>query len=235
MVLAPLISQLSLVQSPLFGVALTVGLYVICLFFYQKLRWLHPVVFTSLFVLFILVVADIPYENYQLGGDLIFFFLGPATVALAVPLYKNYLLIREHFWSILIGILAGCLTGMFSAYLIVWLLGGSREMFLALASKTVTTPIAVEMVQGWGGAPQLIGVLTVLTGIIGSVCGPKLLKLCGISDDIAYATAIGTSAHGIGTARLLLDSERRGGVSGFAMGLTGIVMPLFMVLLTFYL
>lgn len=213
-------------NTPFFGLFITIAVYFFCLRLYVRFNWLHPLVSTSGLLIVLLSVTGIPYEHYRLGGDMLSFLLGPATVALAVPLYKHYALMRKQLSIILSGVVIGCLAGILSAAGIVILLGGSRELMLTMIPKTVTTPIAIELVQTLGGAPELGAVLTVLTGLIGSVVGPRLMALCGISGDIALGVAMGTSSHGIGTARLFHESTFQASVSGFAMGLAGICLSI---------
>ncbi len=210
-------------NTPLFGVSLTVIAYALSLSVHNKYRKLHPLFLCSAVIIVVLLLSKIPYESYRRGGDYITFFLGPATVALGVPLYKNASKIRSSFVSIVTGITAGTLSALLLSAGLVWSLGGSMELLITMMPKSVTSPIALEISRQAGGIPELTAVLTVLTGLIGSMFGPGLLRVAGVRDDIALGTAIGTSAHGIGTARVIRDSELQGSVSGFAMGVTAIL------------
>ena len=173
-----------------------------------------------------LLFAGIPYESYKHGGDLIVFFLGPATVALGVPLYKQARKIRGHVMALVTGIAVGSAAGMASAALFVWLFHGSRIVLLSMLPKSVTTPISMALAEQLHGDPPLTAAFTVVAGLIGSVIGPRLLRLAGIRHDLAIGAAIGTSSHGIGTARVIRESELQGGVSGLAMALAGIFTSL---------
>lgn len=197
--------------------------YLIALKLHQRWKWLHPLFVTSGGLVALLLLARIPYEAYSIGGEWIEFLLGPATVALGVPLYKQASRIKDRLASILCGITAGSLSAMASAALLVWLLGGTRELIVTMIPKSATTPISMEIIRQLGGMPELGAVLTVLTGLLGSMIGPELLKLTGVREDIPVGVAIGTSSHGIGTARVLRESELTGSVSGFAMAMTGII------------
>ncbi|MDQ1909245.1 LrgB family protein [Paenibacillus sp. GD4] len=210
-------------NTPLFGVSLTVIVYALSLSVHNKYRNLHPLFLCSAVIIVVLLLSKIPYESYRRGGDYITFFLGPATVALGVPLYKNASKIRSSFASIVTGITVGTLSALLLSAGLVWSLGGSMELLITMMPKSVTSPIALEISRQAGGIPELTAVLTVLTGLIGSMFGPGLLRAAGVRDDIALGTAIGTSAHGIGTARVIRDSELQGSVSGFAMGVTAIL------------
>ncbi|MGD8188915.1 LrgB family protein [Brevibacillus ginsengisoli] len=223
------------VNTPLFGLVITIAAYFVSMRLYVRFQWLHPLISASCLLILFLAITGIPYDQYRLGGDMLSFLLGPATVALAVPLYKHYALMRKQLGMILSGVIIGCLAGIISAAGIVLLFGGSRELMLTMIPKTVTTPIAIEIVQTMGGVPELGAVLTVLTGLIGSVIGPRLMELCGIRSDMAIGVAMGTSSHGIGTAKLFHESSLQASVSGFAMGLAGISLSLLMIPLRYFL
>lgn len=219
----------SVADDPLFGVTLTLLFYLTALGLHRKWKWLHPLFVTGGGLIAMFVLLDIPYESYRQGGDLITFMLGPATVALGIPLYKQASRIRKRMAAILGGITVGSLSAIISSAVLVWLLGGTKELMLTMIPKSVTTPISVEIVRQLGGEPELAAVLTVLTGLLGSMVGPQLLRIVGIRDDIPLGVAIGTSSHGIGTARVLRESELAGGVSGFSMAVAGIVTSICMI------
>jgi predicted murein hydrolase (TIGR00659 family) len=211
------------VQQPMFGISVTVLAYVLALIIGRRWSWLHPLLVCSALIILVLIAGGISYEDYKIGGGMIEFFLGPATVALGVPMYKHAQKIKNSFVSIVAGITVGSVMGIASAAALVWCLGGSRDILLAMMPKSVTSPIAIEIIRSFGGIPELGAVFTVLTGLLGSMIGPEVLRWFGIREDIAIGTAVGTSAHGIGTARLIRESELRGSISGFSMGLTGII------------
>lgn len=216
-------------NTPLFGLTVTIAAFFAATYLYTQIRWLHPLLSTSGSIILLLVMADIPYDQYKLGGDILVLLLGPATVSLAVPLYKHFEQMKKQVPIIITGVLIGCVAGILSAGGIVALLSGSRELMLSMIPKTVTTPIAIELIHTLGGSPELGAVLTVLTGLVGSMVGPRLLVLCGIKGDIALGVAIGTSSHGIGTARLINESQIQASVSGFAMGLAGISLSILVI------
>ncbi|WP_135551064.1 LrgB family protein [Paenibacillus cymbidii] len=213
-------------DQPLFGIAITVLVYSCAQWLYARWRFLHPLFVTAGSLIALLLVTGIPYEDYRKGGDALVLLLGPATVALGVPLYKNAALIRRQLVAILGGLTTGSIAAMLASAALVWLLGGSQELLLTMVPKSVTTPIAIELTRRLGGIPELSAVLTTLTGLIGSMAGPELLRLCGVRSDVAVGVAVGTASHGIGTARLIRDSELQGGVSGMAMGLAGMFVSL---------
>jgi putative effector of murein hydrolase len=151
------------------------------------------------------------------------FLLGPATVALAVPLYANLERLKKTLVPIAGGLAAGSLAAVLSAIGIGWALGASRESLLSLAPKSVTTPIAMGIAEKLGGLPSLTAVLVVATGILGAVLARGTLNLLRIEDHAVRGFAVGVAAHGIGTARAFQVSETMGAFAGLAMGLNGLL------------
>jgi predicted murein hydrolase (TIGR00659 family) len=228
-----------LVSTPLFGVTLTVVVYLLAQIIYRRVGsvWANPVLVAIVTIILLLKGSGITYKDYSHGGDMLLFLLGPSVVALAVPLYQR----RGEVWRrkrpILIGIFAGCLASILSACGLAWVLGGSRDVILSLAPKSVTTPIAISIVTKIGGIAPLTAALVVLTGCLGAVCGPEFCRRIGITTPIATGLAMGTSAHGIGTARMFEIDRLAGAVSGLAIGLNGLMttflLPLLMALTGF--
>jgi predicted murein hydrolase (TIGR00659 family) len=216
-------------NHPLFGVTLSVVAYTLGIQLSQKYPWIHPLFVSSLSIILFLLVAHIPYETYKIGGDWLSFLLGPATVALGVPLYKYRSLIKKQLSAILTGVVLGSLTGILSAGSFIWLLGGSKQLIFTMLPKSVSSPIAIELSKLVGGIPELSAVLTVLTGLIGSMLGRSFLQRLGIHETWVIGIATGTAAHGIGTAKLMYSSELEGSYSAFAMALAGIVTSIFFI------
>lgn len=225
-----------LVATPLFGITLTLVVYLLAQLAYRRLNsvLVNPVLVSIVSIVILLLVSGIEYRDYARGGDLILFLLGPSVVALAIPLYQR----REQIWQrrapILFGVFAGSLASIISASGLAWLLGGSREIVLSLAPKSVTTPIAISIVEKIGGIAPLTAALVVLTGCLGAVCGPEFCRLIGITSPVATGLAVGTASHGIGTARMFEVDRLAGAVAGLAIGLTGLMttflLPLLMAL-----
>ncbi|OAS18968.1 murein hydrolase effector protein LrgB [Paenibacillus oryzisoli] len=222
-------TSFSWLMNPMFGITLSVAAYTAAQFIHQRWRWLHPLFVCSGFIILVLLSFHIPYSAYKVGADMITLLLGPATVALGVPLYKHAGLIKKHLTSILLAVTLGSVSGIVTAAALVGLLGGSREILLSMLPKSVSSPIALEISRHLGGLPELTAVLTVLTGLFGSMIGRKLLTWLGWRDTLSIGIAVGTAAHGIGTARLLKDSEEEGSMSGFAMGAAGIITSILFI------
>jgi predicted murein hydrolase (TIGR00659 family) len=210
-------------NQPLFGVTVSVVAYALGIGISQKYPRIHPLFVSSLIIILLLISAKIPYESYKIGGDWLSFLLGPATVALGVPLYKYRSRIKKQLAAILTGVVAGSIAGILSVGSFIWLLGGSKQLVLTMLPKSVSAPIAIELSKLIGGIPELSAVVTVLTGLIGSMLGKSFLQRLGIRGPLATGIATGTAAHGIGTAKLMHSSEIEGSYSAFAMALSGIV------------
>ena len=218
-------------SHPVFGVAVTVIAYAIAGRVQARWRWMPTLVTTCGLLMGLLLVDHISLDDYHRGGDLVTFFLGPATIALGVPLYKQFARIRRHAAAVGISVLLGSIFSIAAAALAVKIGHGSDIVFRSMLPKGVTTPIAIELSKPLHGVPELSAVFAVLGGLFGSIIGPKLLRLCGIHGDIAIGLAMGTSSHGIGTARVVRDSELQAGASGLAMGLAGIITSVLIALI----
>jgi len=190
----------------------------------------NPVLIAVILLATLLVFTGTSYETYFEGAQFVHFMLGPATVALAAPLYANRARIRAALLPMLAGLLAGSLTAVVSALAIARAFGLSGETLASLAPKSATAPVALGVAESIGGSPTLTAVLVILTGITGAVIAAPLLNLMRIRDARARGFAIGTAAHGIGTARAFQESETAGAFSGIGMGLnallTALIVPL---------
>lgn len=186
----------------------------------------NPVLLAIAMLVALLLATHTSYAAYFGGGQYIHFLLGPATVALAVPMHANLGRIRRSATAILPAILAGCVTASVSAMLIAKWLGGAREIVLSLGPKSVTTPIAMGVAEEIGGQPSLAAVFVLLTGLTGIVLAGPAMRLMRVSDWRARGLAAGTAAHGLATARILLLNETAGAFGGLAIGVNGILTAL---------
>jgi predicted murein hydrolase (TIGR00659 family) len=219
--------------SPLLHLTLTLVAYQLSLALYRRAKFnplLNPVLIAVILVVSVLVATGTRYDTYFDGAKFVHFLLGPATVALAIPLYRQFAIVRRSAAAILVSLLVGSLTAAGSAVAIAWALGGSRDSLLALAPKSVTAPVAMGITERLGGLPSLTAVLVILTGILGAMIGTSILNALGIKNWSARGLAMGTASHGIGTARALQVNETAGAFAGLAMGLnalaTAILLPL---------
>jgi len=222
-----------LLTSPLFGITLTLLVYRLSELLYKRSRFIlfNPVAVSIVSIILLLKFCDIPYQDYNNGGRMILFLLGPSVVALAVPLYQRRQEILKRKLPILLGIVAGALSSIISAAGIAWLLGGSHQVVLSLVPKSVTTPIAIGISEKIGGIVPLTAALVVLTGCLGAICGPEFCRLIGVRSKAAMGLAVGTASHGIGTARMLGEDRFAGAIAGLAIGLNGLATALIVPLL----
>ena len=222
-----------LAETPLLGLTITLVAYLIGQTVYRRAR-LHPaanpVLIAVLILVGLLTLTGTPYTTYFEGAQFVHFLLGPATVALAVPLYRVLSEVRRSALGLSIAILAGSLTAALSAVAIAWVAGAGRETMLSLAPKSVTTPIAMGVAEAIGGLPSLTAVLVILTGILGAMSATLTLNLLGITDWRVRGTAIGVASHGIGTARALSVNPVAGAFAGLAMGLNGLATAILLPL-----
>lgn len=225
--------------TPLLGLTVTLCAYVLGYYLYRKCRFnplVNPVLIAVLVLVSLLLVSETPYSSYFEGAQFVHFMLGPATVALAVPLYRQFHHVRRSAVAVGVALLFGSLTAVLSAVAIAWLLGASRATLLSLAPKSVTTPVAMGIAEQIGGLPSLTAVLVILSGITGAVLGTYTLNLVRVKDWRARGIAMGVASHGIGTARAFTVNEVAGAFSSLAMGLnalaTAVLVPVLLALLT---
>ena len=169
-----------------------------------------------------LLITDTPYATYFDGAKFIHFLLGPATVALALPLWFNRAAIRRSLIPMAAALIAGSVTAVVTAISVGLAFGATPETLLALAPKSATAPIAMGVAEGMGGAAALTAVLVILTGVTGAVIATPLLNLIRVKDPKARGFAIGVTSHGIGAARGFQESEQTGAFAGIGMGLNGL-------------
>lgn len=224
--------------SPLLHLTLTLVAFQLGSYIYKRSGMnplLNPVLLAVVMLVSILLITQTSYQDYFEGAQFVHFLLGPATVALAVPLYRQFDKVRRSALAILVSLLTGSITAILSAIAIGYVLGGSRDTLISLAPKSATAPVAMGISEQLGGLPSLTAVLVILTGILGAMIGPYILDLIRVRDWAARGLAIGTASHGIGTASALQVSEVAGAFSGLAMGLnalaTAILLPLIWALI----
>ena len=222
-------------SSPVVSIALTLVSYALAVFLHRRWRWIPPIVVACIPIVTFLLVFKVPYVEYNKGGNLLTWLLGPATVGLAVPMYRHGLALRRSL-PVLAGIvLAGSVVGMATAGITAWLLGAPLPVIMATVPKSVTTPIAIEVCRELGGIPQITIAMVILAGVLGASFGVPLLRLVGVRDDRAIGAAIGTGSHGVGTASLVRHSEMQTAVSSWAMAAAGVFTSLLAALLKFFL
>ena len=191
----------------------------------------NPLLIAIVLVSAVLLVCRIPYASYNQGGAIINMFLAPATACLAVSIYTQINLLRENWLPILVGCTAGSITSMGSIYLMCRLFRLDEAVSASLIPKSVTTPIAVSISENLGGIQAITVVAVILTGILGSILAPVLIKLFRVKDPVAAGLAIGACSHAVGTSRALELGETEGAMSGLSIGICGILTVVFSLFL----
>lgn len=209
---------------PVFGIGLTLLFYALARRGGRlKIAFLNPVLLAILGIILFLKLADISFETYNRGGKFLTYLLGPAVVALGAFFYEKYEELRKDLKLLSIAVIIGGICGVLSIVAFLLLLDLPDFLIRSLASKSVTTPIAVEITKTVGGIPVITAGIVIAVGVFGNVFGLYFLKKMGINSKKAFGAALGTAAHGIGTARALEEGKIPGVYSGIAMCLNGII------------
>lgn len=223
----------SLLTEPLFCLPFTLGVYLGSSWIYRKTKIIlfQPMLLTMAILIILLILTHTPYDSYAKASWLIDFLLGPSVVALGCLLYDQMEVLKGRLFSTLVSIFMGALVGIVTAAGIVLLLGGGKVLAASMGPKSVTTPIAISLSAKSGGIPALTAVVVVITGLFGGLVSPFLFKVLRIHNPIAKGLALGTSAHGMGTATAIQLGAVEGALAGMAIGIMGfftaILMPLF--------
>jgi predicted murein hydrolase (TIGR00659 family) len=227
-----------LISSPLFGVTLTLVAYKAARVLFERTGRhpsLNPVLVAIVITAATLLLLGVDYSEYMVGGRYIAFLLGPATVALALPLHYEARLIRQAAGAIVLGLVTGSVVSIVVAYEITQALGGGEDLALSMAPKSATTPVSIALSESIGGIPALTAVFTIVAGVVGAVSGPAVLSLLRFRDLRVRGLAIGAASHGIGTSRALEEHPTEGAFSGLGMGLnalaTALLLPLVLAVL----
>lgn len=208
-----------------FAVALTLIGYFFGLWVKKKVSFVlfNPLLIAIVFVIAILKIIGMDYETYKEGGKYIGYFLTPATICLAVPLYKQFDLLKEHYKSVLVAIFAGVLVNMGVILGLAIFFSFNHQLYVTMLPKSITTAIAVGLTEELGGITTITVAAIIVTGIIGNVFASALCKVFKITESIAVGLAIGTSSHALGTAKAVEIGEVEGAMSGLAIAVTGLM------------
>ena len=217
-----------LFSSPYFGVAPSVAAFGIGVKLQQKLKTpvCNPLIIAIVLIAGVLLIFKIPYEAYNVGGEIINMFLAPATACLAVAIYTKIKILKQYWLPILVGCTAGSAASMLSVYGMCRLFGLDESLTVSLIPKSVTTPIAVSIAEPAGGVVPITVVAVIGTGILGSIIAPLLIRVFKVTDPMAAGLAIGASSHAVGTSKAIELGEVEGAMSGLAIGVCGIITVL---------
>ena len=208
-----------------FGIFISLIAFEIGLFIYKKTKLpiFNPLLTATILIICFLKIFNIDFDTYNNGGQFINIFLGPATIVLAVPLYKKLNLLKENFLPIFSGILVGSLVSVLSVISIATFLGLDNSLTVSLLSKSVTTPIGIEITNSLGGSSSITVLAIVLSGIICAIVGPTVFKVLKINNPISRGVSLGTASHAVGTSKALEIGEQEGAMSSLSIGVAGIV------------
>ena len=212
-------------DTEIFGVILTILFFNIGIYIQKKTNKpiFNPLLIAILGIILFLSITKIPYESYKLGGDRINFFLGPVTIVLAVPLYKQFDLLKKYLLEILIGISCGVVVSFISVKLIGHFTNADVDIINSLIPKSITTPMGISLTKTLSGVEAITVVSIILTGILGAIISPIVFKIGKINNPVAKGIALGTSAHALGTTKALEMGEVEGAMSGLSIGISGII------------
>lgn len=216
---------MSFLSNPTFLLFLVVALYALGLFLTEKYKWIifNPIILSTTILITYLVILDIPYAAFSQAGQYIDFFLKPSIVALAIPLYLNWPVIKKQLIPIVMSQLAGCVTGIVSVILLAHWTGATQEIIYSLVPKSVSTPIALEISKTVHGIPSITATAVMTAGIFGSMIGFQVLKIIRINNPMSQGIALGTSSHAMGTMKAMGISHKFGAFASVGMIFNGIL------------
>lgn len=219
---------MSYFENEFFLLALTFGVYLVAKLLQKRVGvlFLNPILITIAVLIIFLKSTGISYETYNKGGQFIEFWLKPAVVALGVPLYLQLEQIKKQLLPIILSQLAGCFIGVVSVVGIASALGATQQTILSLASKSVTTPIAMEVTSAVGGIPPLTAAVVVCTGLFGGILGFQVMKLFRVKSSTAQGLSMGTAAHALGASTAMGISNKYGAYASLGLTLNGIFTAL---------
>lgn len=201
-------------------------------YYFRRLQYrtgwllLNPILIAIVVLIAYLKLTGVSFETFEESGSLIDFWLKPAVVALGVPLYLQFEAIKKLWLPIVLSQLVGCLVGIVSVVLIAQFFGASQVVILSLASKSVTTPIAMEVTQTLGGIPSLTAAVVVITGILGAIMGFKTLAMGHVNSPIAQGLSMGAASHAVGASTAMGRSNKYGAFASLGITLNGIFTAL---------
>ena len=214
----------AIINSPLFGILLSLVAFEIGVTISKKFKYsfLNPLLIANILIVGFLLTTGISLESYNVGGDYISVMLSPATVVLAVPLYRQISKLKQFWKPILAGIFAGSLTSLACVIVVSKLVGLSDTLMLSLLPKSITIPMGSVVSAQIGGIPPVTIIAITITGITGAVAAPAVCRFCRIKNKVAQGIAIGTASHALGTTRAMEMGEVQGAMSSLSIGVAGL-------------
>lgn len=212
-----------LTDSMFFGAVISVLGYLIGIYCRKKISVVNPLLIAIVLTIVVIKALDIDYETYNSGAKYISYLLTPATVCLAIPLYRQINVLKSHAKEVFIGILAGVIASMGSILLMAYLFSLTHEQYVTLLPKSITTAIGMGVSEELGGIQTITIAVIIITGVFGNIIAEGVLKIFRIKESVAKGLAIGTASHAIGTAKALEIGETEGAMSSLAVAVAGLM------------
>ena len=215
----------NVLNTPIFGIVVTILFFNLGVYIQKKTNkpMFNPLLLAIIGIIAFLSITKIPYESYKSGADCINYLLGPVTVVLAIPLYKQFDLLKKHFIEIIVGIVSGVLVSLGSILIIGKLTNANIDIINSLIPKSITTPMGLSLTNTLNGIESIAVVSIILTGILGAIIAPTIFKIGRIKHPVAKGIALGTSAHALGTTKALEIGEVEGAMSSLSIGVAGMI------------
>ena len=212
-------------SSAFFGAALSVGAYVLGMALQKKFKIaiFNPLFISILTVICVLLASGISYDTYNASAKYLSYFLTPATVCLAIPLYEQLSLLKKNATAIIVGILCGVMSSAVCILALALIFTLPHEIYVTLLPKSITSAIGMDLSAELGGIPSITVSTIILSGIVGNMLAPFFCRIFGIKHPVARGIAVGSSSHAIGTARAIEMGEVEGAMSGLSVAVSGLV------------
>lgn len=206
------------------GVTLSLLAYLLGVVLKKKFKCaiFNPLLISIVITIVVLVTAHVDYDVYNQGASYLSWFLTPATVCLAIPLYEQWKLLKKNIKAVLLGIIAGVLTSLGTVWVLAEIMGLSHKEYVTLLPKSITTAIGMGVSEELGGYVTITVAVIVVTGVLGNIFGELICKIFRITDPIAKGLSIGSASHAIGTAKAMELGEIEGAMSSLAIAVAGI-------------
>lgn len=223
----------ALTSTPLLGLILTAAAFALARWFQKKTGWVlaNPTVVSAAMIIALLLLLDIPYDDYARGGDFVNLMLSPVTAILALGIYNQRDILKKNFIPVLVGCTVGCAVSMGSILLLCRLFGLDQAVTAAMLPKSCTTAIAVGIAEAKGGVVAIAVACVIIAGTVGAVGAPAFIKWFHVTDPVAQGLAIGACSHALGTTKAREIGELQGAMSSIAIGICGLLAVLFSLFL----
>ena len=223
----------ALTSTPLLGLTLTAAAFALARWFQKKTGWVlaNPTVVSAAVIIALLLLLDIPYDDYARGGDFVNLMLSPVTAILALGIYNQRDILKKNFIPVLVGCTVGCAVSMGSVLLLCRLFGLDQAVTAAMLPKSCTTAIAVGIAEAKGGVVAIAVACVIIAGTVGAVGAPAFIKWFHVTDPVAQGLAIGACSHALGTTKAREIGELQGAMSSIAIGICGLLAVLFSLFL----